>query len=140
MITKNKKLALKYHDYCLVCGKKNEHSWQLKFITNDNGITSTQFQSNSDFQGYNGCLHGGIITTLLDATMTHCLFDHGIVAMTGNLRVRFLQPIPCNSLLYIEARIMKSNKNLYVLRAEIIFNQAIMAWAEASFMQVRPKT
>lgn len=140
MTIDNGKNFLKYHNKCLVCGQRNKHSWKLKFKTDDRGITSTQFQSCSDFQGYNDFLHGGVITTLLDATMTHCLFDHGIIAMTGNLRVRFLHPISCNSLLCIQARVMKRKKNLYLLYSTVMLKGKIMARGEARFIEVKPNT
>jgi acyl-coenzyme A thioesterase PaaI-like protein len=34
-------------------------------------------------------LHGGVISSILDGTMTNCLFAHGTVAVTAELRVRF---------------------------------------------------
>jgi acyl-coenzyme A thioesterase PaaI-like protein len=131
-----KKALEKSHTHCMVCGQNNDYSWKLKFSTDRSGKTCTQFQGDNNFQGYNGILYGGIITTLLDATMTHCLFYHGIAAFTGDLRVRFVHPIPYDAAVHLQAQIVKTRKSIYVLRAEAIYQQKIMAWAEAIFVQM----
>ncbi|EKE00910.1 MAG: Thioesterase superfamily [uncultured bacterium] len=140
MITSKKKDFGKSHCNCIVCGKNNPYSWKMKFVTNENGKTHTTFRGNDTFQGYKGILHGGIITTLLDATMTHCLFDQGVVALTGDLRVRFLHPIPCNSIINLQAQIITTKKALYVVKAEAICQKKVMAWAEAKFAKIAKKS
>lgn len=134
MIVKDKVNFAVIHKNCFACGQQ---SMNLKFVTDNNGKTHSQFKGDSKFQGYQGVLHGGIITTLLDAAMTHCLFDHGIAAYTGDIHVRFLHPIPCDSLLNIHAEIKEANKRTQILKAEIISYQKVMAWAEAKFCQAK---
>lgn len=126
----------KSHNYCMVCGQDNHRSLGLKFTTDKNGITYSTFHGDNGFQGYNGILHGGIITTLLDATMTHCLFHHGIIALTGDLHVRFVHPIPYDSTVNLQAQIIKVKKSIYFLQAEAMQQQKIMATAKAKFIQV----
>lgn len=126
---------IKSHKNCMVCSQ-NDYSLKIKFVDDENGKTFSKFRGNNNFQGYADILHGGIITTLLDATMTHCLFNKGIEAFTGDLQVRFLHQIPCNSTIKLHAQIIKVKKPLYVLRAEAICEKKIMAWAEAKFIQI----
>ena len=52
------------HAGCMVCGEKD--SLQLRF-TAENHDVMARFQANSTWQGYQGALHGGMISTLLDA-------------------------------------------------------------------------
>lgn len=122
------------HSHCIVCGHNN-NSWKLKFTTDHAGKTSAKFQGSDQFQGYGGILHGGVIATLLDATMTHCLFHHNIIALTGDLHVRFVHQIPYNALLTLEATMIQSNKSIHVLKAEVLHQQKVMAWAQAKFVQ-----
>lgn len=124
------------HDYCIVCGSNNHRSMGLKFVTDANGITTTIFHGNPSFQGYNGILHGGIITTLLDATMTHCLFNQNVMALTGDLQVRFLHPIPHDAILTIQAEIVNIKKSIYFVQSKIILHDKVMAYAKAKFKQV----
>lgn len=67
--------------------------------------------------------------------MTHCLFQRGIQAVTGDLHVRFVQAVSCEALLEIKAWVLSARPPLYRLKSEIIYNQQVMAWAEAKFMQ-----
>lgn len=136
MITSSKKKIEKHHSNCIVCGQQNNRSWKLKFLTDKSGKTFTKFKGDNEFQGYNGILHGGVISTLLDATMTHCLFDHGIIALTGDLHVRFVHSIPYNATIDLEAQIITASKHIYILKSEAILQQKIMAWAKAKFVPI----
>jgi uncharacterized protein (TIGR00369 family) len=123
------------HESCLLCGNLNPRSFNLSFRKAGNGVVQAHFKTHVELQGYEGILHGGVIAALLDAAMTHCLFHHGVQAVTGDLHVRFLQPVSCNVSLEIIAWILSSHPSLYRLRAEIILDERVMAWAEAKFMQ-----
>jgi len=125
----------KYHSNCLLCGQHNSWSLGLKFRAADDGCIRGEFHAHPRLQGYDGVLHGGVITALLDAAMTHSLFYKGIEAVTGDLRVRFLHPIPCDSILDLTACILFEKSKLYVVKAEILYKGRLMAKAEAKFMQ-----
>ena len=86
------------------------------------------------WQGYQGVLHGGMVSTLLDAAMTHCLFGQGIEAMTVELRIRFLESTPCNQLLFLRARLLSQRRGVYHLSAELSSTAKRLARAEAKFM------
>jgi len=128
----------KDHDHCLLCGHLNPKSLNLRFRPDGNGTVEAQFQGHPDLQGYSDILHGGVIAALLDAAMTHCLFHKGIQAVTGDLHVRFVLPVPCCSELRIRAWISSFHSPLYRLSAEIIVDYKIAAWAQAKFLQRRP--
>ena len=125
----------KTHKNCFICGNENPWSLGLKFQEmNDNWIYS-EFQAHDKLQGYDGILHGGIISSLLDAAMTHCLFHRGIQAVTGELLVRFLHPTVCDSKLKVRARILFEKIPLYVVESELICEDEVMARAKAKFIQ-----
>ncbi|MEG6550393.1 PaaI family thioesterase [Desulfocurvibacter africanus] len=125
------------HGGCLLCGTHNSRSMNLSFLATEDGGVRTQFQTHTELQGYDGILHGGIIASLLDSAMTHCLFHAEVQAVTGDLHVRFVQSVPCDVSLEIRAWILTSYPPLYRLRAEITLEKRLMAWAEAKFMQRR---
>jgi acyl-coenzyme A thioesterase PaaI-like protein len=77
------------HDRCWVCGAGRSDGLQLRFRTEPDGMVVTEFDCPERYAGYAGVLHGGMVATLLDAAMTHCLFALNEVAMTADLRVRF---------------------------------------------------
>ena len=123
------------HINCLVCGARNPWSLGLCFRVGEEGTVQTQFQAHPGLQGYEGILHGGVTSGLLDAAMTHCLFHHGVRAVTADLHVRFLRPIPCEALLDVKAWLVSLRPPLYCVAAEIVREQKVMATAEAKFMQ-----
>lgn len=89
----------------------------------------------SNLQGYDNIVHGGVIATLLDAAMTHCLFHRGIQAVTGELRIRYLHPVACNVPIVLRARLLCSCPPLYHLQAEVRCGDRRMARAEGKFMR-----
>jgi acyl-coenzyme A thioesterase PaaI-like protein len=123
------------HVNCLVCGTRNPWSLGLSFHVGDADTVWARFEAHPGLQGYDGILHGGVICGLLDAAMTHCLFHNGIQAVTADLRVRFLKPVPCEALLDVKAWPISMRSPLYCVAAELLHKDEVMASAEGKFMQ-----
>ncbi len=87
-----------------------------------------------EWQGYAGILHGGVVSTLLDAAMTHCLFHHEVEAMTASLKVRFIEPTPCAGQLDLRATLSDQRRHVYLLDAELMNHGRVLARAEARFI------
>ena len=125
------------HGRCLVCGETGFGSLKLSFVPHEGGSVRSEFVAGNHLQGYDDLVHGGVIATLLDAAMTHCLFHRGITAVTADLHVRYVHPIVCGSRLEIGAEIVKLSPPLFRLRAEVAFEGVVAAWAEAKFLPKR---
>ncbi len=123
------------HSRCLLCGDLNPRSLNLSFEASGSADVRTHFEASAELQGYDDILHGGVVASLLDGAMTHCLFHQGVQAVTADLHVRFVYPVPCNASLEIRARVVSSSPPLYRLKSEIILDGQVMAWAEARFMR-----
>lgn len=124
------------HSNCVMCGEGNPFGLKLKFKLDEDGVASTCFRGEARFQGYDGILHGGVISAILDSAMTNCLFLHGVQALTGKLEVRFLKPVPCDSFLAISARIVADRPPFHKLASSIVCNGVPLAEAEAKFMEI----
>ena len=120
------------HTTCMVCG--NNHSLGVHFHVSG-GEVATTVALRDEWQGYAGVMHGGMIATLLDAAMTHCLFHHHVEAMTADLQVRYLEPIECIGTIDIAARLLGHRRLIYDLSAELRVAGHIKARATAKFMQ-----
>jgi acyl-coenzyme A thioesterase PaaI-like protein len=125
------------HAHCLLCGNRNPWSFGLSFESGEDNIASAKFQGNARLQGYDGILHGGIVAALLDAAMTHCLFHNDVQAVTADMQIRFVEQVPCDAVLDVRAWMLSSTPPLHRLRAELIREGRVMAWAEAKFVQRR---
>jgi uncharacterized protein (TIGR00369 family) len=122
------------HCNCIICGSDNPASLGIKFVLQADDSVTAQFRGNALLQGYKGILHGGIIASILDAAMTHCLFNNGVEAVTADLQVRFRNAIPYNADLQVVASIVSSQKTLYRLKSVITMDGKRMANATARFM------
>ncbi len=76
-----------------------------------------------------------VISALLDSVMANCLFQRNVEAVTADLRVRFILPVPCDASLKLRAWIVEESRLLYKLKSELTLADTVMAWAEATFVQ-----
>ena len=107
----------------------------LRFYPGDDGDINATFQAHPGLQGYQGILHGGVVSSLLDSAMTNYLFHQGIEAVTGDLHVRFVKSVPCDARMELRAWLLKASPPLYRLKGELVIDGQTMAWAEAKFME-----
>ena len=122
------------HAGCMVCGLPSVLG--LSFHATEQGVKAS-LKLKPEWQGYSGALHGGMIATLLDAAMTHCLFHQGIEAMTADLQVRYLAPVPCPGRIEVSARLSGQRRLIYELDAELRVGGVVKARAKAKFMRDR---
>ena len=79
---------------CFVCGKENKKGFRLDFFYDkDDGLTKTEVIFKNYMQGYEGIIHGGFISMLLDEIMAKSCLNAGYVAVTGRLNVKFIKPV-----------------------------------------------
>ena len=122
------------HAHCMACGANA--GLGLRFHASEAGVKAS-LRLKPEWQGYAGALHGGMTATLLDAAMTHCLFNQGIEAMTADLQIRYLAPVPCPDRIELEARLIAQRKLVYELVAELCVGGVVKARARAKFMPMR---
>jgi len=124
-----------FHDTCLLCGGKNPVGLKLDFEAAENGSVSARFMCQFRFEGYKGFLHGGVTAALIDSAMTNCLFAKGIAALTAELNLKYKKPVRCGKTAEIKAWLEKAYPPLYTLKAELSQDGAVVAAAEAKFME-----
>ncbi len=122
------------HKSCYACGKDGNSLGLSYNCIGDNSVYGEWF-CNEKYQGYPGIVHGGIIAVILDSAMTNCLLKHGISAVTADLHIRYLKPVKINSLLRINASIVRSHSPLFILKSHIAIDNIIYALADAKFME-----
>ncbi|MBU0494663.1 MAG: PaaI family thioesterase [Chloroflexi bacterium] len=104
---------------CFVCGIENPIGLHLFFYTDEEGRCIARFQPREEHQGYPGCLHGGLISTLLDEVMGRVLAHREVWAMTGRLEIKFRKPVPLGEELTIVAEVTRDRGRAYEARGEI---------------------
>lgn len=89
-------------------------------------------------QGWNGRVHGGILSTLLDEAMAQLLYRRQETAVTAELTVRFKRSAPVGRELVVEARRTAARGRLVEVKAEARFTDGtVVAAAGAKFLKVR---
>jgi uncharacterized protein (TIGR00369 family) len=123
------------HSRCVVCGARNTRGLHLDFAVMPDGSVQAEFDCADVLEGYPYTLHGGIIASLLDGAMTNCLFAHGLVAVTAELTIRFLQPVATKRTATVRAWLEDSRLTLHRLAAELRQDGEIMARATGKFAE-----
>ena len=121
------------HPRCIACGFTNVNGLHLQFETDNDGGVTAMFHCDEIFEGYPGVLHGGVISTVLDGAMGHCMFARGQAAVTVEITTRFRHPVVICREAIISARITRHSHPLYLLEAEIIQDGEVKATAKGKF-------
>jgi uncharacterized protein (TIGR00369 family) len=125
------------HPNCVVCSPANESGLQLRFAVCEDGSVEAHFHCQKVFEGFTDCLHGGVVSSLLDGAMANCLFAHGHVATTGELTVRFRRSVATGRVATVRAWIERSSHQLHLLRATVLQDGAVKASASGKFVVQR---
>jgi uncharacterized protein (TIGR00369 family) len=116
---------------CFGCGIANSVGLQLQFSV----MPADQADSESDaqpeqqvvaearisdsYEGPPGCLHGGIIATLLDEAMSKANRAQGVTAMTRQMQVDYLRPVPSGDEIRIRGWVTRSEGRKHWTSAQI---------------------
>jgi uncharacterized protein (TIGR00369 family) len=123
-----------HHPHCFVCSPQRLIGLGVDYTTDSEGQTTAVVACSRLWEGYPGLVHGGIVASLLDGAMTHCLFARQIAAVTADLHVRYRHPVELGVSATVIARLKRASKPLYVLEAHLTQNDKIRARATGKFM------
>ncbi len=126
-------LARESHPNCVICGADDPLGLGLEFQVGTDGSISVVVCNDARFQGYPNRLHGGIISVLFDAAMTHCLFAHGLTGVTASLNIRFLQTVIPDQAITVRAHVVKKKSHLFLLEGTLHQDGVLKSTAEAKF-------
>lgn len=128
---------------CFGCGEANPVGLHLKFFLAEDGAVVCHAAIPDSYEGPPGYVHGGIIATLLDETMSKAVRSRGVVAMTRHMEVDYKRPIPSSTAdapktIRLEGRVTASEGRKHWVEARILdANGAELAAAKALFIQVK---
>ena len=130
---------MKFESYgnCFVCGKNNSGGLRLRFEIDEKKQTlKTTFIADPVFQGYDGIVHGGIISTLLDEAMAKLVYELGYQAVTASLEIKFKKPAPILEPLLVYGEITEVSKRLIRAKARVAKEDGkVLALGTSTFLQ-----
>jgi uncharacterized protein (TIGR00369 family) len=134
-------LAPNPENKCFGCGGANEGGMKLTF-TQDNVKRRIvgRFVLGPRYQGGSGMAHGGIIAMLLDEAMGKVCRFRDARAVTADMNVKFLKPVPVDQEIVVEA-FETDFKGRNIFQNGEIRNAAgdVLAFATARFVIVGQK-
>ena len=87
-------------------------------------------------QGYEGIIHGGILSALLDEAMAKLAFSLGIPAVTAEISVKFASPASPGDELSISGKLVHETRRLIQAEAKIERGQILIAKATGKLLRV----
>ncbi len=98
--TKHHKLPM---NRCFGCGVDNPDGMRLKFRLSETGKSYVcDFKLSRRYTGPPGHAHGGVIATILDEAMGKVNKIRNAVALTSEMTVKYLKPVPLGKRLTVE--------------------------------------
>jgi uncharacterized protein (TIGR00369 family) len=127
-------------NYCFACGKNNRDGMRLKFTYDEErDCFVCRFRLGKRYTGPPGHAHGGIIATLLDEAMGKVNKLRHVVALTSQITVNYLKPVPLNMPLRVESREVRVRGRRHINMAEILNQHGdILARGQGTFIAIDP--
>jgi uncharacterized protein (TIGR00369 family) len=131
-------MAHKAQNRCFGCGPANAGGLYLEFLLAEDGRVVCLPTIPDSFEGPAGYLHGGIIATLLDEAMSKSVRAQGLTAMTRQMEINYLRPVPSGAPIRVEGRLVRSEGRKHWSEARIVDTRGhTLADAKGLFIEVR---
>src|ERR1700739_4539595 len=101
-------LAHTAQNRCFGCGQANPVGLHLEFLLPADGSVVCHASIPDTYEGPRGYVHGSIIATLLDETMSKAVRSHNIVGMTRHMEIDYRRPVPSQSPLRLVGSLQRS--------------------------------
>ncbi len=121
---------------CFACGPDNPIGMHVHFdLADTSGGVRARCTLGSQYQGWRGIAHGGIVMALLDEAMAHAAGFAGHRGVTAAVNVRFRRPVPVGEPIEVRGRVAWQRHRVLGVEAGI-FDAAenLLAQAEGRFV------
>jgi uncharacterized protein (TIGR00369 family) len=128
-------------NYCFACGKNNPDGMHLRFTYDEErDCFISRFRLGKRYTGPPGHCHGGIIATILDEAMGKVNKLRHVIALTSEITIQYLKPVPLNKPLRVESREVKVTGRQHVNMAEILNRKGeVLASGRGVFIAIDPQ-
>lgn len=111
--------SVKDDNRCFACGKSNPIGLKLDFET-DGEYTISHLRFNENFAGWEGIVHGGILSTVLDEVMVKSANSKGFTCVTAELNIRYKKPCHTGEEYELRGKVSDIRKSIIITEGEII--------------------
>lgn len=106
---------------CFVCGQDNPRGLRIRFERQEGGEFSAIWSPGSEWEGFSGIVHGGVVGTVLDEAMSKAVAATSTEALTAELRVRFRIHVATGGSFVVRGWIVRRNRRL--IEAEAVLTE-----------------
>jgi uncharacterized protein (TIGR00369 family) len=126
---------------CFCCGQDNPTGMGLKFVYDEEGKRFiSRFRLGSRYTGPPGHAHGGIIATILDEVMGKVNRLRRVVAVTSEMTVKYLKPVPLGEPLIAAGYEVRVRGRVHFHAGEIRDSKGqLLACAQGKFIAIDPQ-
>jgi acyl-coenzyme A thioesterase PaaI-like protein len=122
---------------CFACGVDHPHGLKLQFRTNGSGSVVADWTPSKAWEGFQGIIHGGIVSTVLDEAMSKAVAAAGTPALTCHLEVRLRQHVAAGEPMLVHGWVVEKRKRRIQVEAELRDRLNVeRAHAWATFLEV----
>jgi uncharacterized protein (TIGR00369 family) len=133
-------LAHTAQNRCFGCGQANPMGLHLEFMLADDGAVVSVASIPDTYEGPRGYVHGGIIATLLDETMSKAVRSHNVIGMTRHMEVDYKHPVPSCAPIRLEGRVNHHEGRKHWAEAHILNAEGtVLAHSKGLFIEMRPR-
>ncbi len=128
-----KTLLGKHHNNCIFKSILKESDLSSSF--DSKGNLKGKFYCHEKYQGYDNRVHGGIIASIIDESMVHCLMGHDLVGVTIDLNIQYRLPLYIKQYVKIITTIDEKLLDgiVYKMKSILLQNRNIAISANAKF-------
>jgi uncharacterized protein (TIGR00369 family) len=126
---------------CFGCGPDNPDGMHLKFRLDETRTTFVcNFKLSSRYVGPPAHAHGGIIATILDEAMGKVNKIRHVVALTKEMTIEYVRPVPLGKRLTVEGRERSVRGRVHTNTAEIRDEKGeVLARSKGKFIAIDPE-
>ena len=123
-------------DLCFCCGKANTRGLRMTIGYPEPGAAETSLVIPEWFSGWRGITHGGFLSTVLDEIMAHACVSASARAMTGELAIRYLKPVPVGTRVRVVGSVKETRGRIMGTEGKVYDESgAVVAEASARFIR-----
>jgi uncharacterized protein (TIGR00369 family) len=127
-------------NHCFGCGPANAIGLQLEFSLAEDKSSNCLTMIPASYEGPPGYVHGGIIATLLDESMSKAVRQLGVTAMTRQMEIQYLRPVPSGEEIRLVGRLLQSEGRKYWTEAKILNAKGnVLAESKGLFIAIRDR-
>lgn len=110
---------------CFVCGDKNPIGLNINFLGKDN-VVEADFEPASHHCGYEGIVHGGIVSAVLDEGMGWTgWLAFGKYYLTMELKIRLRAPVRANMKYKFRGELVRRIGNVFIAKGALLDENGI---------------